>query len=85
MGKSKQGQGLKKEKEKRSEEKEKDKFEKKIEGAAIKLERPLTFTLFTVCLERTFCVHNSHMLCHVDLTVLSIFQKAVTFDHNLTH
>ena len=22
---------------------------------------------------------------HVDLTVLSIFQKAVTFDHNLTH
>ena len=22
---------------------------------------------------------------HVDLTVLSIFQKAVTFDNNLTH
>ena len=22
---------------------------------------------------------------HVDLTVLSIFKKAVTFDHNLTH
>ena len=22
---------------------------------------------------------------HVNLTVLSIFQKAVTFDHNLTH
>ena len=28
---------------------------------------------------------SNHVYGHVDLTVLSIFQKAVTFDHNVTH
>ena len=32
-----------------------------------------------------FCSHMVYMVLHVDLTVLSIFQTAVTFDHNLTH
>ena len=32
----------------------------------------------------TFNTIHSDLQFHVDLMVLSIFQKAVTFDHNLT-
>ena len=34
--------------------------------------------------KRNFKRHSKHRQ-HVDLTVLSLFQKAVTFDYNLTH
>ena len=37
------------------------------------------------CITLPYLNTKGKIMRHVDLTVLSIFQKAVTFDHNLNH